>query len=225
MNITTKSLVLLTAIACVSPVMAEPLTPSQKTKFVEYYRSWSMLEKEFPDRQEVKAIFVDLNDDGEQEALATSYGSFYEDGLAWHVFIRVAGRWTPIKGFDGKDKPLQPSSAVFARPGEIFRVVHSDGAIKLLALNLHFDKLASDGLRPINKTSFWLDQKGTLHHENVKDLERYLAYQGAHRSGLIQSMEALPIEVFPGSNEQDEEVHNKALHPTDGADQPTKPEE
>ena len=177
---------------------AENMDQTAKENFVDFYRKWSKLSEEFPDRPEVKVTFVDLDGDGTDEALATSYGSFYEVGWDWAAFRKMGEEWGPIRGIDPHTKSVRPGSGVFARPGEIFRIVKNDGSVEFLILGEHFDKLQPEGLGPLNKTRFFLDKESILHQERVPDLERYLAYAGAHRNGLIKSMEALKVEVFPG---------------------------
>jgi len=176
---------------------ANELTVEQKKKFANFYRDQVDLLEIHPDRPEVKAIFVDLDGDGLEEAIATSYEAFYETGWLWSVYKKEGDKWKPIQGYDPEAKAIRPGSGIYARPGEIFKVVHNDGTRQFLTLNLHFDKFARDGIGPINKTSFWIDDKGIFQEQKVEDLERYLAYQGAHRIGLVQRLDALPVEVFP----------------------------
>jgi hypothetical protein len=180
---------------CSASVYAE-LTDNQKHDFVRHYRSITRLAEEFPNKPEVKVVFVDLNRDGTDDALATSYGSFYETGWLWAAFQLVGGRWEPIKGYDNHDKVVRPGSGVYARHGEIFQVQMGDGVVEFLVLNQNFDKLAPEQLGPLNKSRFWIDREGILRQEKIENLERYLAYRGAHRDGLVRKIEAVHVEVF-----------------------------
>jgi hypothetical protein len=204
---------------------ADPITEKEKADFIDYYRERVRLLVEFPENPQVKAIFVDLDGDGREEALATSRGSSYEDGNDWAAFRRIGDRWESIKGFDHDAKVIRPGSGVFARSGEIFRVVGHNGNTDFLVLHENFDKLAPDGLGPLFKTRFSIDKKGVLQQEPIENLERYIAYAGANRSGLISKLEALKVEYFAGDEHAKTEEQNKAQHPTDGAAEPEKPKE
>ena len=175
---------------------AEPLNDKEKIAFVKHYREIVKLEKEFPNDPEVKVIFIDLDGDGIEEAFATSKGSFYEVGWDWAAFRQKGQEWEPIKGFDNKAKVVRAGSGVFARPGEIFRVIKNDKTVDFIILAENFDRLAPDGLGPLRKTRFSLDKEGILRQEEVIDLERYLAYSGIHHSGLISKVESLRVESF-----------------------------
>lgn len=203
---------------------AEPITPEEKNDFVDYYRDRVRLLLEFPESPQVKAIFVDLDGDGREEALATSRVSTYEDGNDWAAFRRIGDQWESIKGFDNDAKMVRPGSGVFARSGEIFRVVGHEGKTDFLVLHENFDKVAPDGLGPLYKTRFSIDKEGVLQQESIENLERYLAYSGANRSGLVSSLEALKVEHFAGDGLA-KNKEQKAQHPTDGAVEPEKPKD
>lgn len=175
---------------------AAPLTQSEKLDFIEYYKKRVKLLENFPNNPEVKAIFVDLDSDGREEVLATNHGSSYEDGNSWATFKMIGEHWETIKGFDNNAKIVRPGSGVFARSGEIFRVVKNDKSVEFLVLSENFDKLAPDGLGVLRKTRFSLDKEGVLRQDDVANLERYLAYYGTHHSGLISKLESLRVETF-----------------------------
>jgi len=190
LNITTALVVALAS------AQADPLTQDQKLMFIDYYKKRVKLLDEFPDSPQVKAIFVDMDGDGKEETLATSKGSSYEDGNDWAAFRLVGDKWESIKGFDNEAKIVRLGSGVFARSGEIFRVVKNDKSIEFLVLWENFDKLAPDGLGVLRKTRFSLDKEGVLRQDDVANLERYLAYFGTHHSGLISKLESLKVETF-----------------------------
>ena len=209
----------------ISLSFGDPLTPQQKQSFVEFYRDWTLMRKEFPDRQNVKAIFVDLDHDGKQEALATYYGNFYEVGWSWNAFRHTSEGWKAIRGKNLDTGAIDPSSSIFARPGEIFRLEDNENNTQYVVLNLNYDKLAPDGLGPINKSIFYLNGEGVLQQEKVGNLERLLAYRGARTAGIVTSLEALRVEEFPEAASARNQEQNKAQHPTDGAAKPDKPKE
>ncbi len=179
---------------------AESMSNESKLEFIKYYRESVKLLEEFPDKLEVKAVFVDLDADGKDEVLATSYGSFYETGWIWTAFRRDLDKWTPIKGYDKDSKTVGLYSAIYARPGEIFRVSKNNGSPEFLILSENYDKLAPEGKGPLNKSRFYLDKDGILQEESIKDLERYLAYRvSGHlwpEGTLIKALEALKVEIF-----------------------------
>jgi len=204
---------------------ADPLTENQKLDFVDYYKKRVKLLETFPDHPQVQVVFVDMDADGEEEALATNHGSSYEDGNSWAAFRKTGDTWETIRGFDNKAKVIRPGSGVFARPGEIFQIIRHDGTIEFLVLHENFDKLAPDGLGDLYKIRFSVDDKGVLQQEQVKNLERYIAYAGVNRSGLVSKLEALKVEYFAGDGLAKNQEQNKAQHPTDGAAEPEKPKE
>jgi hypothetical protein len=204
---------------------AAPLTPKEKVDFVAFYTTRIKLSETFPNDLGVHVMFVDLDADGKEEALATNQGSAYEDGNSWAAF-RVAGdSWETIKGYDKRAKVIRPGSGVFARAGEIFRVVKNDGKIDFLVLHENFDKRSPEGIGALHKTRFSIDKEGILQQEPIENLEGYIAYAGASRSGLISKLEVLKVEYFAGDELAKTEEQNKAQHPTDGAAEPEKPKE
>ena len=195
---TITTLFILTIGVCAS--FADSLNQVQKTEFVGYYRKWTQMAKEFPDKQEVQVIFVDLDQDGKEEALATYHGNFYETGWSWNAFRQSPDGWKAIEGFDSKTELTNPSSSLFARPGELFQVQIDADTYEFCILAENYDKLAPDGKGSLQKTRFYLDKAGILHQKNISDLERYLAYRtsGAKwpKNTLIKSLKQLPVEVF-----------------------------
>lgn len=179
---------------------ADSLNQDQKTEFVKYYRKWTQMAKEFPDKQEVQAIFVDLDQDGKEEALATYQGNFYETGWSWNAFRQSPDGWKAIEGFDPKTGLTNPSSSLFARPGELFQVHIDADTYEFCILAENYDKLAPDGKGSLQKTRFYLDKTGILQQKNISDLERYLAYRtsGAKwpKHTLIKGLQQLSVEVF-----------------------------
>lgn len=205
---------------------AAELTRQEKTTFVEYYRDFTKLLEESPGDTEVRAMFFDLNQDGTEEAFATARPSFYETGWTWTAFTLRNGKWKPIKGYEPKTQQPLLSAGIYGRDGEFFRRVFPDGTIDFVILGQNYDKIAPDGLGQLNKERFWIDGEGVLQHEKIDNLEKCLAYQGPHRNGLIQKLEALKVEIFPGKKAQGNEKQNKTLSPTtDGASVPVKPRE
>lgn len=181
---------------CILTIKAASITQTEKSEFIKFYRNAVKLDKEFPNNPEVKAIFVDLDGDGKDEALASSRGSSYEDGRDWAIFVRTAETWKPVQGFDNEAKIIRPGSGVFARSGEIFRVIKNDGTLDFLILSENFDNRAPDGLGTLRKSRFFVDKDGVLRQESVENLERYIAYLGVNKSGLIGKLEALKVESF-----------------------------
>ncbi len=179
---------------------AEIPTQEEKIAFVEYYREWCSLAKEFPKNQEVKVIFVDLDQDGICEALATSKGGKYEDGLAWTVFRKTGNSWGQISGFNATTSKPKKNATLFARPGEFFLTRKKADSFEFCILSENYDILAPQGKGRLKKTRFYLDEKGVLHQSDIPDLEKYLAYQvsGAKwpDDSLIRSLERLTVEVF-----------------------------
>jgi len=195
---TITTLFILTIGVCAS--FADSLNQVQKTEFVGYYRKWTQMAKEFPDKQEVQVIFVDLDQDGKEEALATYHGNFYETGWSWNAFRQSPDGWKAIEGFDSKTELTNPSSSLFARPGELFQVQIDADTYEFCILAENYDKLAPDGKGSLQKTRFYLDKTGILHQNNISDLERYLAYRtsGAKwpKDTLIKGLKQLHVEVF-----------------------------
>jgi hypothetical protein len=175
------------------------LTKEEKEEFVREYRSRAKLAEEFPDKQGVKVIFVDLDFDGKEEALATSFGSFYETGWIWATFKRKGNQWEPIRGYNSETKAMQPGSGVYARPGEIFCLRDDENNIQFVVLNRNYDKMAPDSLGALNKIVFHIDDEGVFQQEKVESLERLLAYRGARKAGLVKTLEVLPVEEFDGA--------------------------
>lgn len=220
MNMKKITAILMTSI---SIAHGAELGVDDKETFVEFYREWSKLEAEFPDNQEVRVMFIDLDQDGSSEAFATSIGSRYEDGWAWHAFQRSGDLWKPIRGKTEEGETA--SSAIFARAGEVFSVVLNDGSHDFLILSENHDKLAPDGLGELRKSRFGATDNGLLEQKDVPNLERYIAYQGSFRSGLLRSMEVVKVEVYAAPPTAKIEEQNKAHHPTDGAAEPERPKE
>lgn len=190
---------------------ANALTLEDKQAFVAYYRNLVQLSVEFPEKQQVKVIFVNLDGSGEMEALATSYGSFYEDGWSWAAFKKNGAAWAPIKGFDNHEKVIRTGSGVFARSGEIVQVRTENDKIEFVVLGHNYDNQSSSGIGPLNKTRFWIDADGVLQQEKIQNLEQYLAYRGVHRDKLIQEMQVLKVEVFDVPKKEEP---NKAVEST-----------
>lgn len=223
--------IICTAFCLLALHAAHAKDPSQEEKlaFVDYYREWSSLAEEFPDHQEVKVIFVDLDQDGTTEALATSKGFEYEDGSAWTAFRQSDAKWGQIQGYDPTaDKPKR-NATLFGRAGEFFVTRRGGDNFDFCVLSETYDKFAPQGKGPLKKTRFHLDSRGILRQENIPDLERYIAYQssGANwpSNSLVQSLERLTFEIFPSGDVAENKEQNKAQHPTDGAAEPEKPKE
>lgn len=191
-----KTLITTALILALVSQFASAITSEEKDRFVDYYRAEMNLAEEFPDKQKVLVIFTDLNNDGVTDVLATSYGSFYETGWDWSAFRRNGQSWEPIRGLDATSKEVLKWSNIFARPGEVSRIVTSDGKVEFLVLGQVFDNLEVGGLGSLNKTRFWVSDDGVLHQEKLENLERYLAYQGPHKDRLIQEMQILKVETF-----------------------------
>ncbi len=175
------------------------LDDSEKAEFAIEYRNRVKLAEEFPDKQEVKVIFVDLDFDGTEEALATSYGSFYEKGWDWALFRRVNGKWESIKSVNKEDQSIRAGSGVFARPGEVFKLIDDTGKIQHVVINRNYDKLAPHGIGSPNISYFYLDNKGFFVESKVASLEDLLIHRGSDKAGLIKSIEALKVDVFPAT--------------------------
>lgn len=172
------------------------LTPDEKNSFVDFYRSSVNLVEEFPDKQRVLAIFADLDDDGADEVLATSYGSFYEKGWLWSAFRKTSQGWEPINGIDTTSNQKTLWSSIFARPGEIAKIRGPEGKLEFLILGQVFDNQIASGIGRLNKSRFWIDTDGVLQQEKIENLESYLAYGGTHKDKLIQEMQVLKVETF-----------------------------
>ena len=179
---------------------AKDMTQDAKNNFVNFYREWSSLAEEFPESQDVKVMFVDLNQDGVFEALAASKGGEYEDGSAWTAFRVNSDAWSKIHEFDATTNKIGKTATFFGRSGEFFRVMYGD-KVEFCILSERYDKLANDGKGPLNKTRFYMDDNGILHQNPIQDIERYLAYRvaGAEwpNNTTIRSLERLSVEVFP----------------------------
>jgi hypothetical protein len=206
-----KTHITIAVVLALATQISSAMTTEDKESFAEYYRAKVNLAKEFPDKQQVLVIFTDLNSDGVVDALATSYGSYYETGWDWSAFSRKGQSWEPIKGVDATTKAVHAWSNIFARPGEISRITTSEGKVEFLVLGQVFDNLTAGGLGELNKTRFWVDEHGVIQQEKVQNLEQHLAYRGVHRDKLIQEMQVLKVETFdiPKKDEP-----NKAVEPT-----------
>lgn len=201
------------------------ISKEEKENFVQEYRILAKVAEEFPDKQDVKVIFVDLDFDGREEALATSYGSFYETGWIWATFRWNGTKWEPVKGYNAETKAIQPGSGVYARPGEIFRLREDAGKTQFVVLNRNYDRLAPKGIGALNKSVFQIDAEGVFREDKVESLEHLLAYRGARYAGIVTSLEALKVEEFSVAATPRNQEQNKAQHPTDGAAESEKPKE
>lgn len=172
------------------------LTPEERNSFVDFYRSSVNLVEEFPNKQRVLAIFADLDDDGVDDVLATSYGSFYEKGWLWSAFRKTSQGWKPINGIDTTSNQKTLWSSIFARPGEIAKIRGPEGKLEFLILGQVFDNQTASGIGRLNKSRFWIDTDGVLQQEKIENLESYIAYGGTHKDKLIQEMQVLKVETF-----------------------------
>ena len=170
------------------------ISDEEKLEFSIFYREKIDLLKIFPDRPEVKVIFTDLDGDNKEEAIATSYEGFYETGWLWSSYKNINGKWIPIKRHDD-GKLVSDSKAIFARPGEIFKITKEDGGVEFLILNQNFDSQAPDGKGNLIKTRFWIDKDGLMQEATIADIDKYLAFRTT-MGGLIQSLEVLKVEMF-----------------------------
>jgi len=108
-----KLLITILAAIVSSVSYAEILNEADKKSFAEYYRSYIDLHKEFPDKLDVYVMFLDLNQDGKIDALATSYGDMYQDGWIWSAFTRNDnGEWKKFT----RPKELTDETMIYARP-------------------------------------------------------------------------------------------------------------
>ena len=179
-------------------VQAKGLTIEKKKAFAAFYRKQVDLLRIHPNKPEVKVIFVDLDGDGLEEAIATSYEGFYETGWLWSLYRQVGEKWILIKGYHSETKAIQAGSGIYARPGEIFRLRDDENNIQFVVLNRNYDKLAPDGLGVLNKIVFRIDDKGVFQQHKVENLERLLAYRGARKTGIVKTLEVLTVEEFKG---------------------------
>ena len=181
-------------------VQAKDMTQDEKNNFVNFYREWASLAEEFPKYQEVKVMFIDLNQDGVFEALATSKGFEYEDGSDWTAFRFNSEKWAKIPEYDARTEKIGKTATFFGRSGEFFRVMHGD-KVEFCILSERYDKLAKDGKRPLNKTRFHLDDDGIMRQSPISDIERFIAYRSSGAewptNTTIMSLIRLPVEVFP----------------------------
>jgi hypothetical protein len=170
------------------------ISAEEKLEFSRFYRNQIDLLKIYPDRPEVKVIFTDLDGDNKEEAIATSYEGFYETGWLWSSYKKTNGKWMAIKRHDD-GKLASNSKAIYARPGEIFKITKEDGGVEFLILNQNFDNQSPDGKGTLIKTRFWIDEKGLMQEATVADIDKYLAFR-TMMGGLIQNLEVLKVEMF-----------------------------
>lgn len=111
----------LAAILTATVIQAAEIQESEKKVFAEYYRSYIDLHKEFPDKLDVYVMFLDLDQDGKTDALATSYGDMYQDGWIWSAFTRNDnGEWKEFT----RPKELTDETMIYARsdPDAFYRL-------------------------------------------------------------------------------------------------------
>lgn len=220
-----KKTILIMSCLVTYALQAQELTLQEKIEFADFYRKRVDLLKIYPNKPEVKVIFVDFDNDRQQEALATSYESFGETGWLWSAYRKKGAKWEEIDQYETETKTVQEGACIYARPGEIFSLVDEDNRIQFVVLNRNYDKLAPNGIGPINKSVFHLDEKGIFQQNKVDNLEQLLAYRGTRSAGIVKSLESLKVELFPEDGHAKIEEQNKAQHPTDGAPLPEKPKE
>ena len=170
----------------------------KKKEFVNFYKDWSKIEEENPNDTSIKVMFLDANGDGKEEAFATSKMFTYEKNQSdWTGFQMVDGKWEPLRGIGNVEKVIVLAGCVFGRPGEFFRVVKFDGSIEFLILGENLDKKYPQGIGKLYKSFFIVDEKGIIRETKIENIENYLAYFGERKSGLIISMNQIPVEFFP----------------------------
>lgn len=174
-------------------VKAEDLTHNQKLEFVQFYRDWSNLAKEFPKYPQVEVLFVDINADGVPEALATSRGSTYETGSDWTFFRKVGDKWSPIQGVDPHTKEIRPLFAPFGRSDEFYFIYegNAESHAEIVIIHKDYDKLAPDGEAPAKVERIVADPKGILRIDPVSSLDKLIAY-----SKKFKALERLKSERF-----------------------------
>ena len=205
-----KKVILIISCLFSHALQAQELTIKEKIDFADFYRKQVDLLKIYPNKPEVKVVFVDLDNDRQQEALATSYEGFYETGWLWSAYRKKGEQWEPIKQYDPETKSLRSGSSIYARPSEIFNIVDEEDKLHFVVLNRNYDKLAPNGIGSINKSVFYLDEKGIFQQKKVDDLEQLLAYRGARSAGMIKSLGSLKVELFPEDGHAKIEEQNKA---------------
>lgn len=190
-----KSIVIIFSIM-VFMAQAVEMDKEQKRIFADFYRKQVGLLEIYPDKPTVMVAFVDLDADGQQEAIATSYEGFNETGWLWSIYKKNGQKWELVKQYDPSTNSNLPGSGVYARPGELFRLEDDKGKVIFVVFNRNYDKQAPDGLGEINKFSFYMDSNGLFHLNSIENIERFLAYRGESRTGIVKSFEVLTIEYF-----------------------------
>jgi hypothetical protein len=113
---------------------AEELDVATKKAFAEHFRTLGNVRKEFPNNLNVEVIFVDLNNDGKLDALASAHALKYQDGWIWLVYFRdKLGKWEE-KLFPETDDPEK--QGIFAYPDEFYLYKGKDKPAHVMIMRL-----------------------------------------------------------------------------------------
>lgn len=182
---------LFTLIVCGGMASSEPLTTASKEKFVAFYRTWSKFEIDFPNHPEVKVLFIDLDKDGKDEAIATDRGQFGETGYSWNVFHLKNGAWSASKIKKLDETTIDPRSSIFARTEEFYSLNTTANSSGLMVIHKDFDKLKPDGMGTPQVFGIALDQDGFVVAKQMGLLDQVIGY-----SKEFHKLERLGIETF-----------------------------
>ena len=180
-----------TFIVCGGMASSEPLTTASKEKFVAFYRTWSKFEIDFPNHPEVKVLFVDIDNDGMNEAIATDRGQFGETGYSWNVFQFNDGAWSAAKIKIIDETTVDPTSGIFARSEEFYLLSTTSNSSGLIVIHKDFDKLEPNGMAAPQVFSISLDKGDFVATKQLGVLDQLIGY-----SQDFHKLERLGVETF-----------------------------
>jgi hypothetical protein len=150
-----------------SSVHAEKLDDATKKALADEFRIGGVNKEEIPDDLGVSLIFVDLNNDGKLEALASAATYKYQDGWIWILHFRdKLGKWEE-KLFPETDVPEK--QGIFAFPEDFYIYKGKDKPAHVLFTRLVLTEDPYNEDPPITPGEEWLelwsiefDAKGTM---------------------------------------------------------------
>lgn len=183
--------ILITSFLFEGIALSEPLTKENKDQFVKFYRTWSKVQEEFPDRPEVKVLFFDVDCDGTDEAIATDHGQFGETGYSWNVFQLKNGTWSAAKLRKTNENTVDPVSGIFSRTEEFYSLALIKKPLGLVVFHKDYDKLVPGGMAAPQGFSISIDQEGFVNTKKLPALDQLIGY-----SPDFHKLQRLGVETF-----------------------------